>query len=171
MNNFKKQLKYAASGITFAEYPNEVALYIEISGCPIHCPECHSKFLWENTGVTLTNDIIKHIIRDSDGITAVVIGGGDQDEDDVLRIARYIKFYFPTLKICWYSGKAELTNFMKEHISHEKLFNAIKIGPYDSKCGPLDSKTTNQRFYEIDYNSNKGMEMIDKTHLFWKKEM
>ena len=168
--NKKKFLKYAASDVTFAEYPNEVALYIEISGCPIHCPECHSKFLWENVGVELTDEVITHIIRDCDGITAVVIGGGDQDEKGVIRIIQYIKTHFPTLKICWYSGKEHITQLMDSFIQHDKMLDAIKLGPYIESHGPLNKETTNQRFFRIDYSKDEP-ELVDDTYLFWKKEL
>lgn len=162
-----KYLKYAACDVTFAEYPNEVALYIEISGCPIHCPECHSKFLWEDVGVELTPDVIKHLIRANEGITAVVIGGGDQDENGVMKIVRCIHFYFPTLKICWYSGKPMLSEEMLNFIKKEHIFSALKIGSYIEQYGPLNNKNTNQRFYFINYQSDKPL-LDDKTSLFWK---
>ena len=39
----------------------------------------------------------------------------------------------------------------------------IKLGPYIEELGPLNSKTTNQRFYKVNEK-----ELIDITNLFWK---
>lgn len=36
-------LKYDNYDITFQEIPDEVCLYITLTGCPIRCPECNSK--------------------------------------------------------------------------------------------------------------------------------
>ena len=41
-------LKYVNCDIVFQEVPNEVALAINISGCPCHCPGCHSPYLWQD---------------------------------------------------------------------------------------------------------------------------
>lgn len=168
MSNF---LKCAADDVTFAEYPNEVALYIEISGCPIHCPECHSKFLWEDSGIELTEDNLKTIITKNEGITSVIIGGGDQNENDVIRIIKFIKNNFPGLKVCWYSGKSELSSLMRSFIEDDHLLDSVKLGPYIKEFGPLNVKTTNQKFYIIKYNSGGSCEFIDKTELFWKSDL
>ena len=42
--------------ITFSEVPDEISLCINISNCPIKCPDCHSKFLWENIGKEITDE-------------------------------------------------------------------------------------------------------------------
>ena len=41
----------------------------------------------------------------------------------------------------------------------------IKLGPYIEELGPLNSKTTNQRFYKIEKNK-----LVDITNLFWKSD-
>lgn len=171
-----KFLKYAASDVTFSEYPNEVALYIEISGCPIHCKGCHSKFLWEDTGIELSDDVIENLISKNEGISAVVIGGGDQDEKDVIRIIRFIKTNFPWLKVCWYSGKSNISSLIINFIKSDKMLDAIKIGPYIESAGPLNKETTNQQFLTVDYHEESrdtlvDIELVDNTELFWKKQM
>ena len=42
-------------------------------------------------------------------------------------------------------------------------FNFIKLGPYIEDLGPLNSKTTNQRFYKIEEGK-----LVDITNLFWR---
>ena len=38
-------MKYIDTKIVFSEVPDEITLAINISGCPIHCADCHSKYL------------------------------------------------------------------------------------------------------------------------------
>ena len=49
-------MKYTDTQITFSEFPDEIALCINISNCPFHCPGCHSPELWEDIGTELTYD-------------------------------------------------------------------------------------------------------------------
>ena len=35
-------MKYTDTQVTFSEFPDEIALCINISNCPWHCPGCHS---------------------------------------------------------------------------------------------------------------------------------
>ena len=69
----------------------------------------------------------------------------------------YIKIYFP-IKIAWYSGRQELSKDINLN-----NFDFIKLGPYIEELGPLNNKTTNQKFYKIEENK-----LIDITNLFWK---
>jgi len=38
-------LKYTTAQVVFSEIPDEITLAINLSNCPIHCPNCHSKEL------------------------------------------------------------------------------------------------------------------------------
>ena len=49
-------LKYYNYMVTFSEVPDEISLCINITGCPIRCTDCHSKFLWENIGKEITDE-------------------------------------------------------------------------------------------------------------------
>ena len=51
-------LKYYNSMITFSEVPDEISLCINISNCPIKCPDCHSNFLWEKIGKEITDECL-----------------------------------------------------------------------------------------------------------------
>lgn len=44
------------------------------------------------------------------------------------------------------------------------LLDYLKVGAYDERLGGLDSPTTNQRFYQVEY----GL-LEDKTQLFRRK--
>ena len=44
----------------------------------------------------------------------------------------------------------------------------MKVGPYIDELGPLDSPTTNQRFYKIEHSPD-GPELKDLTGRFVRK--
>ena len=55
-------LKFVDTKVVFQEIPDEVTLAINISNCPCHCEDCHSSYLAEDIGETLTTDKLKKII-------------------------------------------------------------------------------------------------------------
>ena len=151
-------LKYVDTKVTFAEVPNEISLCINISNCPCNCKGCHSSYLAENIGNELNSNSIKELINNNKGITCICFMGGDSNPSEVDALAQFIKIYFP-IKIAWYSGRQELSKDINLN-----NFNFIKLGPYIEDLGPLNSKTTNQRFYKIEENK-----LIDITDIFWSK--
>lgn len=153
-------LKYVDAKITFAEVPDEITLCINISNCPCHCKGCHSPYLAEDIGNILDNKVITTLIGVNKGISCVSIMGGDSDVDSVNRLAKYIKFKWNNLKVAWYSGRQELSKDIE--LSN---FDFIKLGPYKEEFGPLNSKTTNQRFYKV-----SDGELVDITSKFRKHE-
>lgn len=163
-------LKYTNAKVVFAEVPNEISLAIEISGCPNHCPECHSKYLWEDVGKDLTLEVLLRLIQSNEGITCICFMGGDQDLDELEKLAFACGLSSKYLyRIAWYSGRTEIP----KHSLIDKL-DYIKIGPYKSECGPLTSSTTNQRFYargrclhKMDANPEMFYDITDK---FWKND-
>ena len=83
--------------------------------------------------------------------------GGDSNPKEVDHLASIVKEYY-SLKTAWYSGVQALSKDI-----HIWNFSFIKLGPYIEKMGPLNSKTTNQRFYKV-----VNDELIDITSVFWK---
>lgn len=154
-------LKYVDAKITFAEIPDEITLCINISNCPIHCKECHSKYLWKDIGEPLDLQHLTDLIDANKGITCVCIMGGDANPEGVDCIAEDIKEYYPELKVAWYSGRQELSKDIM--ISH---FNFIKLGPFIKEKGPINCKTTNQVMFEIDVVKDKVF-VKDITAKFW----
>ena len=70
-------LRYINTDIVFQEFPDEVTLAINISGCPCRCPGCHSQFLWANRGDELTAETLSALIHGAkDTITCVGFMGG-----------------------------------------------------------------------------------------------
>lgn len=138
-------LKYTNADITFQEFPNEVALCINISNCPCHCEGCHSSFLVMDIGNELTEDVIQNFINRYKGdITLIGFMGGDASPNDIIQLAKYIK-HNSNIKVGWYSGKETLP--LQKFPLH--YFDYIKLGPFIKNKGGLKSKNTNQRFYSI----------------------
>lgn len=154
-------LKYVDTKVVFAEIPDEITLAINISGCPCNCKGCHSSYLAEDIGEPLDLQHLTNLIDSNKGITCVGLMGGDANPSEVDDIAQDIKEYYPELKVGWYSGRQELSKDIE--LSN---FDFIKLGPYIEEFGPLNSKTTNQRFYKVN-----GKELIDITSRFWKYEI
>lgn len=154
-------LKYVDTKVVFAEVPDEITLAINISGCPCNCKGCHSSYLAEDIGEPLDLQRLTNLIDSNKGITCVGLMGGDANPSEVDDIAQDIKEYYPELKVGWYSGRQELSKDIE--LSN---FDYIKLGPYKEEFGPLNSKTTNQRFYKVN-----GKELVDITNRFWKYEI
>lgn len=153
-------LKYVDTKVVFAEVPDEITLAINISNCPCQCKGCHSSYLAQDIGEHLDLQHLTNLIDSNKGITCVCIMGGDANPSEVDDIAQDIKEYYPELKVGWYSGRQELSKDIE--LSN---FDFIKLGPYKEEFGPLNSKTTSQRFYKVN-----GKELIDITSRFWKHE-
>lgn len=163
-------LKYTDAKVVMAEVPDEIALAINISGCPCHCNGCHSPYLAEDTGNPLSIKTLQRLIDKNEGISCVAFMGGDSSTNDIIKLAKWVKEN-TDLNVAWYSGRQEIT---KEITNNFKWFNYIKVGPYMEEYGPLDCKTTNQRFYEIiplreGYsNGHRIFGLNDLTSKFWK---
>ena len=150
-------LKYLNTQVTFSEVPDEITLCINITGCKIGCKNCHSSYLAEDIGNKLNSNSIKELINNNKGITCICFMGGDSNPLEVDALAQFIKINYP-IKTAWYSGRQELSKDINLN-----NFNFIKLGPYIEDLGPLNSKTTNQRFYKIEEDK-----LVDITNLFWK---
>lgn len=159
-------LKYVNYDITFQEIPDEITLCINISNCPCHCIGCHSSYLAEDIGEKLTLDKIYKLIENNEGITCICFMGGDSSPKEIDMFARCIKDLYD-IKVAWYSGRQELNKYI-----NLKCFDFIKLGPYIEEFGPLNSKTTNQRFYQVIKShyedGTSGYELLDTTYKFWK---
>ena len=148
-------LKYVNTAVTFAEFPDEISLLINISGCPCHCEGCHSSYLAEDIGEPLDYiAITKLIINSNKGITCVGLMGGDSDPEWINNLAEFIKTS-SELKVGWYSGR----NYLPSEINI-RFFDYIKLGPYIKEYGGLQSPNTNQHLYQIEKIDNKYIDGI-----------
>ena len=161
-------LKYVDTKVTFSEVPDEISLCINISNCLCHCKNCHSPYLAEDIGkpliykdthnnrTVINCNPLSELIEANKGITCVCLMGGDSNPEYINILGKTIKCH--KLKSAWYSGKQELSKDI-----NLEFFDFIKLGPYIEELGPLNSKTTNQRFYKVENNK-----LIDITYKFQK---
>jgi len=153
-------LKYVNTAVVFQEIPDEVTLAVNISGCPCRCPGCHSRYLWDDTGLPLTPEAIDAFAEKyRDGITCIAFMGGDADPLAVNRLADYVHETYPDYKVAWYSGRTVISRAVTK-----TDFDYIKIGPYIRHLGPLSSPATNQRLYR----QNEDGAFEDITARFWR---
>lgn len=147
-------LKYTDTQIVFREFPGEVTLAINISGCPNRCPGCHSPELQRDSGQELNWDTLKELIEKNPGITCVGFMGGDNDP----MLVKYLAYNVRTrtdLKVGWYTGIG--------HAYTMREMDFVKIGLYKEEFGPLDKPTTNQVYLERQPNGD----WRDRTDKFW----
>lgn len=153
-------LRYINTDIVFQEFPDEVTLAINVSGCPCRCPGCHSQFLWADRGEDLTTEALSTLILEmEDTITCVGFMGGDADAEEVDRLAEHIRCHHAGLKIGWYTGRTAISPLI-----NQQRFDYIKVGPYLRHLGGLDSPYTNQRMYRRCADGS----FEDITSRFWK---
>lgn len=160
-------LKYVDTKIVFQEIPDEITLAINISNCPCHCEGCHSSYLAEDIGEELNDLALNRLLIKNQGITCVAFMGGDSDPSEINEFARKLKVH-TNLKVAWYSGRQELSKDIEL-----KNFDFVKLGPYIEELGPLNSKTTNQRFYEVlspSITNSDSYKLLDITNKFLKHE-
>lgn len=153
-------LKYLNTQVTFAEVPDEITLCINITGCKNGCKNCHSSYLAQDIGTELTFNEVRKLIKKNSGISCIALMGGDAEPDKINTLASFIINHYGSIKVAWYSGRQELNNNIDLC-----NFDYIKLGPYKEEFGPLNSRTTNQRFYKVN-----GKELVDITNKFWKDE-
>lgn len=151
-------LKYVDAIEGFIEVPSEINLCINFSGCQIKCKDCHSKYLWENSGTELTIDILKNLIDAHFGITCICFMGG-YDYSYLNVLFAYTKKC--GLKTCWYTG----LNYIPKSLDLNVL-DYVKIGPFIKEYGPLNCKDTNQKFFVVNHDKSNALENI--TFKFWK---
>lgn len=157
-------MKYTDTKIVFQEIPDEVTLAINISGCNVRCPDCHSKYLWKDTGESLDRDSLFNLINRNIGITCVAFMGGDYDISHLYYLFESIKSYYPNLKVAWYSGVDRILTKI-----NSKYLTYIKVGPYISKRGPLSNPNTNQKLYKVHRTKYGSTILLDMTSRFWKR--
>ena len=82
-----------------------------ISGCNIHCKNCHNQSTWDfNSGIPFTDDTMQEILYDLSKpyIKGLTLSGGHPldpiNAPEVLKIVKRIKMVFPNKDIWIYTG-------------------------------------------------------------------
>lgn len=179
-------MKYYNYQITTSEIPDEITLCINLTNCPIHCADCHSKFLWEDIGEELTKEELFRILNENPGISCVCFMGGDADYIGLANLFTWT-FYWcrkkhQDLKVALYSGRSTVQDLLERAGIWIKTIDYIKVGPYIKELGPINKESTNQRLYKINSfsswclaakKSGDRLERVcgfDITYKFWNKE-
>lgn len=126
--------------VTFTEVPDEIALCLNITGCPCHCEQCFEPWLRDDYGIPLDTEEIDRLLAENPHISCLCFMGGDRDHKAIAHFAEYIHIAHPTLKVAMYSGRPEFDPQLG------KVLDYYKYGPYMPQFGPLNLKTTNQKF-------------------------
>lgn len=155
-------LKYLYVREVFSEIPSEISLGISISGCTIRCKGCHSRELWEDKGTPLTPQCLDNLLKEHQGITCLLLMGGEHDIDALTELFMYAH---KRVKTAWYCG---LDVLPKGHQGIVQYLDFIKLGHFDIELGGLDSPTTNQHLYQIEHQGDGNYWRADITSLFWK---
>ena len=152
-------LKYYNYDIVFQEIPDEVTLAVNLTGCPCHCPGCHSPHLWEDIGEELDEAALRRMHAEYAGeVTCICLMGGDADPAAVERLCTFIKQEMG-LRSAWWSGRPALP----EGIDLAQ-YDYVKTGPYIEALGGLKNPKTNQRLYRVQEGA-----LEDITFRFWKQ--
>ena len=125
------------------EIPDMVSLALNITNCQNNCIGCHSSYLKNDIGNQLTKEVLDNLISDNYGVNCVLFMGDGNDINELFELSDYI-FKTYNLKTALYTGKNVIDS---EYYKH---FDFIKIGEYKQECGPLSSKTTNQKLLFVD---------------------
>lgn len=143
-------LKCYSYDIVCQEIPDEISLAVNISCCPNRCPGCHSPWLWEDAGESMTEEFLEALIgKYKDAITCFCFMGGDAEPSEIERLAFWIKEKYPHVKTAWYSGNDRIA----EGFDILSL-DYVKIGPFRQELGGLKSPRTNQALYMIESDGN-----------------
>jgi len=162
-------LKFVEAAVTFSEYPDEIALVINLSLCPNHCAGCSSTYLAADIGRELTEEVIQELISSHPGVTLIGFGGGDNDHEAVRNLANFI--HSLGLKVGMYSGRNFLDMKLLEVLDYYKIGEfRIFTGPEDTwknqTAGPICLPTSNQVMFKRD-----GDTWINITDEFRKKKI
>ena len=150
-------IKYITSQVTFEELPTEVTLSLSISNCQNRCLGCHSPELRGNIWIELTDTELKRLINKNSGVNCVLLLGEGNEKGRLVELAGLIRSI--GLKAALYSGRDKVEEDLFQ------VFDYIKVGRWDERFGPLNSRTTNQILYKIENNQR-----INITEKFWKNE-
>lgn len=155
-------LRYTEVGLSEMEVPRKNSICIYLSGCPCHCACCHYPALQKtDTGLELRKYYRKILdLYQNQAACVCFMGEGDGSPESRKELTAYSSAAQKRgLQTCLYSGRdTAIEPWMR-------AFDYVKVGSYQTDCGPLTVRTTNQRMYQ-----RSGGRFVNITDLFWDGE-
>ena len=149
-----------------------------ISGCDIHCHNCHNQSTWDfNSGIPFTDDTMQEILYDlsKSYIKGLTLSGGHplapQNLPQVYEIVKRVKMVFPNKDIWIYTGYTWedivekdriMKNLKDDNISEldvAKLCDVLVDGKYIDELRDISLAyrgSSNQRIIDIPKTLEKG---------------
>ena len=131
-----------------------------VSGCDIHCKNCHNQSTWDfNSGIPFTDDTMQEILYDLSKpyIKGLTLSGGHpldpHNAPEVLKIVKRVKMVFPNKDIWIYSGY-EWENIIKDETLREilKYTDVLVDGAYIDELRDISLAfrgSSNQRIIDV----------------------
>ena len=137
-----------------------VGCVLWVSGCDIHCKNCHNQSTWDfNSGQLFTEDTMQEILLTltKPYISRLTLSGGHpldpHNAPKVLEIVKRVKMVFPNKDIWIYSGY-EWENIIKDETLREimKYTDVLVDGPYIDELRDVSLAfrgSSNQRIIDV----------------------
>lgn len=141
--------------------PNAITQIIQFDNCINACPECHSKYLWEDGSRDMGLNELLGELDSSEDVPYVTIYGEYVSNPKSVTRSEFVKLLVflkeHGYKVSVWSGRDNLEDLFPII----RFCDSIKIGRYNSKFGGLDQETTNQKFYQVTLNG-----LANRTYIF-----
>ena len=124
-------LRYLSTAVVFAEFPDEICLALNITGCPCHCEHCSQPELQSNLGTLITDEELDRLIALHPGVTMIGFMGGDSSHSRIAQLADRI--HAKGLLVGMYSGLDELDMELLAALDY------YKIGAFRIFVGPEET--------------------------------
>lgn len=145
-----------------------------VSGCGIHCRNCHNQQTWDfDSGIPFTDDTMQEILYDLSKpyIKGCTLSGGHpldpHNASEVLKIVKRVKMVFPNKDIWIYSGY-EWENIIKDETLREimKYTDVLVDGPYIDDLRDISLPfrgSSNQRIIDVQKS------LVSNQIVLWKE--
>ena len=151
-----------------------VGCVLWVSGCDIHCKNCHNQSTWDfNSGQLFTEDTMQEILLTltKPYISRFTISGGHpldpHNAPKVLEIAKRVKMVFPNKDIWIYTGYV-WENIMKDETLREilKYTDVLVDGAYVDELRDISLAfrgSSNQRIIDVEKS------LIENKVILWQE--
>lgn len=140
-------MKIFEKKITFLEVRDHINLTFFVYGCPYKCKGCSWEDL-DKTHYDIDLDQFRSILESYKEKCSCVVFLGGEWYDDFIYFLKEVKDqgYFS----CLYTGINTFEMFNSKYSNLLNYLDYLKVGKWDESLGGLTSKTTNQRFYQLE---------------------